>query len=128
MNFQTVIKDVKTRVIKSLGQEIPVMILLWNIYRIIVINSVKENMKNLKNARSHALTPVPFYLLRPIRTSWTLTSVKTPVRPLANIVRPAPIRNILVVPRTEWRCVTTLTSGVTDIPSVMEQLMSRWIM
>ena len=99
--FQTLIKDVKTRVTKSSRQEIPVMTLLWNIYRIIVINSVKENMKNLKNARSHALTPVPFYLLRPIRTSWTLTSVKTPVRPLANIARPAPMINILVVSRTE---------------------------
>ena len=98
--LQTVIEDVKTRVTKFLGQEVPVMTLLWNIYRIIVIYAVKEKIKKMNDVRN-ALTPVPGYLFRQIRTSSTLTCVKTPVRPLANIARPASIRNIVVVPRTE---------------------------
>ena len=117
----------KIRATKSLEWEIPVMTLLWNIYRIIVIYSVNlEKNIMMENVRRNVTTPVPGYLNRQIRTTWTLTCAKTPVRALANIARPAPMRNILGVSGTVWRCVTTLTSGVTDILSVMEQLMNLW--
>ena len=95
------------------------MTLLWDIYKILVIYYLRRNVTT---------PPILGYTNRQIRTSWTLTCVKTPVRPQANIVRHAPMRNILGVLGTVLRSVTTPTSGVTDILYVMEQLMNLWRM
>ena len=70
--WKTVIKDVRTRATKflELEQEVLVMTLLWNIYRIIVIYSVNldKNMK-MENVRRNVLTNVRRNVLIPVHVT-----------------------------------------------------------
>ena len=86
----------------------------------------KINGKDILNrsVKRNVLTQVPGYLNRLIPTSWTLTCVKTPVRPPANIARPAPMRNIHGVSVTTSLSATILSSGVTVTQPVMEERMN----
>ena len=83
-----------------------------------------DKKMKMPSVKRNVLTPVPGYQNRLIPSSWTLTCVKTPVRPPANIARPAPMRNICDVSETMSQCVTTLISGVMDTQSVMEHRMN----
>ena len=78
----------------------------------------------IPNVKRNVLTQVPGYLNRLIPTSWTLTCVKTPVRPPANIARPAPMRNIHGVSVTTSLSAIILNYGVTVTQPVMEERMN----
>ena len=78
----------------------------------------------IQNVLRNVVTPVPGYLNRQIPTSRILTCVKTPVRPPADIARPAPMRNILGVSGTMLQSAFILISGVMDTQSVTEQRMN----
>ena len=130
---QTVTEDVKTRVTKSSLQIKLVMTSPWTITSHTVTHSVHLD-KNIslsmkikvmiQSVLRNVVTPVPGYLNRQIPTSRILTCVKTPVRPPADIARPAPMRNILGVSGTMLQSAFILISGVMVTQSVTEQRMN----
>ena len=122
---QTVTEDVKTRVTKSSLQIKLVMTSPWTITSHTVTHSVHLDKNfGMESVLRNVVTPVPGYLNRQIPTSRILTCVKTPVRPPADIARPAPMRNILGVSGTMLQSAFILISGATDTQSVTEQRMN----
>ena len=131
MTGQTVTEDVKTRVTKSSLQEVHVMISHLIITSLTTVGHSVNLEKKFKgkeymipSVKRNVLTQVPGYLNRLIPTSWTLTCVKTPVRPPANIARPAPMRNIHGVSVTTSLSAIILNYGVTVTQPVMEERMN----